>query len=361
MLLKNVKLNGEITDIEISNGKITAIGQLKNSDEIIDLKGAEVYSGLIDVHSHSCIGIDTMDVEGLEEMCVYEAQNGITSWLPTTVTMGYEAIKNVTNRDISNLKGAQVLGFHLEGPYINKKYKGAQNEEFIKNPALEEINALDNVKMITVAPEIEGAMEFIKNCGKVVALGHTDADYETGVRAFKNGALCLTHTFNAMPPFHHRNPSVIGAAIECDGYVQVICDGIHLHKSVVIALYRIFGSERMVLISDSMRATGMEDGEYDLGGQMVTVENGIARTKEGALAGSTTNLFNCVRKAIEFGIPKQDAFKMASLTPANLIGEPKKGKIEVGADADIIAVDENLNLMFSMVKGEIYKNKFHKG
>ncbi len=353
-LLKNANLNGKIVDIKISDGKIAGIGNFEDSNAI-DLKGLDVYAGLVDIHSHGCIGIDTMDSDGLKKMSEYQAKNGITSWLPTTMTMNYAAIKKATSVDISDVKGANVLGFHMEGPFINKKYKGAQNEDFIKKPDINEFNSLENIKIVTIAPELEGSMEFIKKCNSVVSIGHTDADYETGVKAFESGAKSLTHTFNAMPGFHHRNPSVIGSAIDCNGYVQVICDGLHLHKSVVTALYRIFGSDRVVLISDSMRATGMEDGEYEFGGQIIAVKNKVARTLNGAIAGSTTNLFDCVKKAIEFGIPKDDAFKMASLTPSVLIDENNKGKIEIGADADIIAVDKNLNLCLSMVGGNIYK------
>lgn len=355
MVLKNANLNGDITDITIENGRISAIGKAQTDNDFIDLGGCEVYPGLADIHSHGCIGYDTMDETGLEEMSIEQAKNGITSWLPTTMTVDFQDIKRVTNRNIDNISGAQVLGFHMEGPYINKKYKGAQNEIFIKNPDIAEYNTLENIKMVTIAPELDGSIEFIKQCNAAVSLGHTDADYETASSAFSSGAKCLTHTFNAMPPFHHRNPSVIGAAIDNDGYAQVISDGLHLHRSVVIALYRIFGADRMVLISDSMRATGMCDGTYEFGGQEITVKDGVARTIDGAIAGSTTNLFDCVKRAIEFGIPKADAFKMASTTPLALIGVQNKGKIEIGYDADIIAVDKNLNLVLSMSKGTIYK------
>ncbi len=356
MILKNVKINGKNTNISIENGKIAAFGEINSAKESIDMKNLEVYPGLVDIHSHGCIGIDTMDEEGIAAMSVYQAKNGITSWLPTTMTMDYESIKRVTNRDISQNDGAEILGFHMEGPYINKKYKGAQNEAFIKNPDIKEFNTFKNISMVTIAPEMPGSMEFIKACNAVVSLGHTDADYATGVKAFENGAKCLTHTFNAMPPLHHRTPSIIGAAIDKAGYVQAICDGLHLHRSVIIALYRIFGSNRMILISDSMRATGLNDGEYEFGGQMIIVQGGVAKTQEGAIAGSTTNLFDCVKKAVEFGIPKEEAFKMASLTPAILLGKVNKGRLKVGADADIIAVDKDMKLLFSMSRGRIYKN-----
>ncbi len=355
MVLKNAYLNGTVQDIVTENGKIIFIG--KTADDGIDLKGSRVYPGLIDIHCHGCLGYDTMDGDKLNEMSVYEAENGITSWYPTTMTTPYEAIKKVTDADISNIYGANILGFHLEGPYIAEKYKGAQNSKYIAKPNIEEFNTFNNAKLITVAPEVKGCPEFIKECDAVVCIGHTDANYDEAVRAFDCGAKCLTHTFNAMPPLHHREPGVIGAAITEGGYAQVISDGLHIHRAGVLALYRIFTSDKMVLISDTIRAAGMPDGEYELGGQQMTVKNGVARVPDGALAGSTTNLFGCVKKAIEFGIEPNEAFKMASLTPAKLMEiDDCKGKIEVGYDADIIAIDENFNLMFSMVGEKVYTN-----
>ena len=205
-----------------------------------------------------------------------------------------------------------------------------------------------NIKMVTLALELTGSMDFIKNCKAVVSIGHTDCDYETAMEAIKNGAKCLTHTFNAMPPLHHRNVGPIGAAIDENIYVQVICDGLHLHKSIVTMLYRTFGADRMILISDSMRATGLSDGEYEFGGQMIDVKGGIARTKDGALAGSTSNLMQCVKKAIKFGIPKEDAIKMATQTPANLLGI-KEGKIKVGYDADFVVIDDSMNVKTAII------------
>lgn len=350
MIYKNAVLNGKTVDIKVCDGKIEAIGNFDESG--IDLGGCRVYAGLVDIHSHGCIGFDTMDGEYLNEMSLYMAKNGTTSWLPTTMTMGIDKIKSVVNIDITEIKGANVLGFHAEGPYINEKYKGAQNAEYIKTPSIEEFNEFKNIKLVTVAPEVPGGTDFIEKCGCTVAIGHTDADYDCCCEAMDKGAACLTHTFNAMPPLHHRNPGPVGAAIEKNAYVQVICDGTHLHKSVVMMLYRTFGSDRMVLISDSVRATGLQDGEYELGGQMTTVKNSVARLSDGTIAGSTSTLFQCVKKAIEFGIEPDEAFKMASLTPSVLIGVDK-GRLEVGKDADFIAVDENMDLKYSVVKGKI--------
>ncbi len=358
MILKNAKVNGKVLDIKINNGVIVAFNEATENENVIDLNGYDTYPGLIDIHSHGCIGLDTMDAYGLSEMSEYQAKNGVTSWMPTTMTMDYTDIEKTVSQDISSVKGAEILGFHMEGPYISKEFKGAQNGKHIKDPNIAEFRSLKSIKMVTVAPELSGAMDFIRSCNAIVSLGHTSADYATGMEAFRCGAKCLTHVFNAMPPLHHRAPSVIGAAIESDGYVQVICDGYHIHKSVITALYRTFGSDRMILISDSMRATGMPDGEYQFGGQIITVKNKIARTDSGSIAGSTHDLFSCVRKAVEFGIPKSDAFKMASYTPATLIEAKNKGRIEIGADADLISVDSNMNLVFSMAKGKIYKNVF---
>jgi N-acetylglucosamine-6-phosphate deacetylase len=341
MIYKNAKINGEIKDIRVENGKFSEIGKINENG--IDLQGQMVIPGLIDIHTHGAMGVDTMDGANIQIISEYLLKNGVTSWLPTTMTVDFADIKRVTDI-IPNTRGAKILGYHLEGPYISQKYKGAQNEKYIKNPDITEFGTLKNIKMVTIAPELAGSMDFIKSCKAVVSIGHTDCDYEIAVEAIKNGAKCLTHTFNAMPPLHHRNTGPIGAAIDENIYVQVICDGLHLHKSIIKMLYRTFGADRMILISDAMRATGLSDGEYEFGGQMIDVKNGIARTKGGALAGSTSNLMACVKKAIEFGIPKEDAIKMATETPAKLLGI-KKGKIEVGYDADFVVIDDEINVI----------------
>ena len=349
MIFKNCNINGEITDIRTKNGKLAEIRKL--SEQGTDLGGAKVFPGLIDIHTHGCIGYDTMDGDKLTEMSGYLARNGVTSWLPTTMTMDIDTIKSVVNINIPQTNGAEILGFHMEGPYISKKYKGAQNEEYIKAPDIEEFKSLNNIRMVTLAPEQYKCMSFIKKCDAIVAIGHTDADYECTMRAIDNGAKCLTHVFNAMPPMHHRSPGPIGAAIDEDIYVQVICDGLHIHKSIIKMLYRTFGKERMILISDSMRAAGLDDGEYEFGGQRITVKNSVARTLDGAIAGSTSTLLQCVRKAIEFGIPERAAFNMASGTPATLLGL-NKGRLAPGYDADFIVTDDNYNTIMTVIAGE---------
>lgn len=348
-VFKNLNINNEITDVVCEDGIITSVGKTDLSGT--DFAGNKAYPGLVDIHTHGMGGIDTMDGDIITLAKLY-AKSGTTSFMPTTMTADTFSIKKVLDADIHCVAGADVIGFHLEGPYINPKFIGAQNPQYVCPPDHDEIKDFKNIGMITIAPELDGAMEFIKKTDSVIALGHTAADYETGIEAAKAGAKCLTHTFNAMNPIHHRMPGLIGAALDTDMYVQVICDGIHIHPSVIRMLYKMFGSDRMVLISDSMRATGLKDGEYDLGGQSMTVKDGIARTADGALAGSTSTLYQCVKCAISFGIPIEDAFKMASETPAKLMGV-KKGKITAGYDCDLIVLNDENELDSVIVRGTV--------
>lgn len=348
-LIKNVRLYGRAVDIAVEDGKIIEIGNIEG--EGVDFGGAKIYPGLIDTHSHGCIGEDTMGGD-VAAMARWELSQGVTTWYPTTTTMSEADIIAATEADINIEGGANIPGFHLEGPFINAKYKGAQNEAFIIPPSLELLGKCKNVKKISLAPEAEGAIDFIKECGIVVSLGHTDTDYDTAMAAFDAGATCLTHTYNRMPGIHHRNPGPIGAGCVHGGvYAELICDGKHIHEASVKMLIRIFGEDHVVLISDSMSATGLGDGEYELSGLPVSVKDGYARTEDGALAGSTSTLFDCVKVAISFGIPEVTAVKMATETPARLMGL-NKGKIEVGYDADFIIVDDSFNLIRAIARGE---------
>ena len=348
-LIKNVRLNGTLTDIAVENGKIAGIG--KSDADGIDFGGAKIYPGLIDTHSHGCVGEDTMGGD-IAKMARYELECGITTWYPTTTTMSEEDIVKATEADINVDGGATIPGFHLEGPFINAAYRGAQNEEFIIKPSMELFNRCKNVKKISLAPEVEGAIEFIKECPAVVSLGHTDTDYDTAIKAFEAGATCLTHTFNRMPGIHHRNPGPIGAGCVTEGvYAELIFDGKHIHAASCKMLINIFGEDRIVLISDSMSATGLGDGDYELSGLPVTVRNGYARTMDGALAGSTSTLFDCVKVAIASGIKEETAVKMATENPARLMGL-NKGRIEVGYDADFIIVDDDFNLIRAIARGD---------
>ena len=289
----------------------------------------------------------------LAKMARWQLSQGVTTWYPTTTTMSVGDTVAATEASIIVEGGANIPGFHLEGPFINAKYKGAQNEAFILAPTMELLKKCKNVKKISLAPEMEGAIDFIRECPAVVSLGHTDADYDTAMAAFEAGAVCLTHTYNRMPPIHHRDPGPIGAGCVHGGvYAELIVDGKHVHKAAVMLLVKAYGEDKIVLISDSMSATGEGDGEYELSGLPVTVKNGYARTQDGALAGSTSSLFDCVKVAISFGIPVDAAVKMASENPAKMMGL-NKGKIEVGYDADFIIVDDDFNLIRAIARAEI--------
>lgn len=349
MLIKNARLKSGIADIKIESGKIDAIGCFEGDG--IDAHGKAVISGLIDTHIHGYCGIDASD-GALDKLSRCIAASGTTAFLPTTMTDSIENLRRITSEDIS-VSGANILGFHLEGPYISPAKKGAQNEAFIKSPDAAEFASFKNVKKITVAPECDSAIDFIKAVDCKVSIGHTNCNYEEAISAIDAGADCLTHTFNAMPPLLHRAPGPIGAAAERGIYVEVICDGRHIHKAAVILLYKVFGPERMMLISDCIRSAGLPDGEYVSGGLDVIVRNGVATLRDGTLAGGSSSLLQNVKTATQMGIPFWDAVQMASATPAEYLGI-NKGKIEAGYDADLVIINDDFTVDTVLIGGKIY-------
>ena len=354
MIIKNANVNGKTQNIIIKNGIIVDITDKEISENCIDAGGKKVIPGLVDIHTHGIMGYDTMNCD-FEQLCSCYAKFGTTSFLPTTMTMDYAAIEKV-QKSPTNYPGAHILGFHFEGPYISENKKGAQDESCIRIPRIGEFDNFAGVKMITVAPEVENGQKFIKEISKsmIVSLGHTDCDYETAVTAIDNGANCLTHLFNAMPPLHHRSPGPIGAAAEKGIYAQIICDGLHVHKSAFLAAYKIFGADRLCLISDSIPPAKLSDGEYMSGGLPVIVKNNEIRLKSnGSLAGSSYCLMDCVKKAIDFGISENDAVKMATETPANLLGI-NKGRIQRGYDADLLIVENDYSIIKTVIAGKEY-------
>lgn len=355
-VITNALVHGNICNIVMENGRIQDINQEKGLKGI-DADGKRVVPGMIEVHAHGCIGMDALD-GNFEPMCDFLAKQGTTTWLPTTMTMDAKTLVEVTHQK-TDFPGTHIPGFHLEGPYISPKYKGAQNEDYIKAPDYDEFCRFGKVKMITVAPEQPGSMDFIRRItseGVIAALGHTDADYDTTIEAIENGANCLTHTFNAMQPLHHRKPGPIGAAAEKGIWAQIICDGVHIHKASVLAALKMFGSDRLTLISDAIRPAGLPEGTVsESGGIPVKVRDGaVYLDGQDTLAGSGSTLWHCVKCAVKMGIDFDEAVKMATKTPATLLGL-SKGQIKEGFDADLLIIGENMEIDQVIISGERYQ------
>lgn len=346
-------------DLRIENSLVTGLGENLSpaaGEQVYDASGCYVLPGLFDIHMHGAVGEDFSDAspEGLFRMAEYERSCGITSFCPTSMSLGKDELMEVfrSGKAVAD-KCPQIYGFHMEGPFLNPKRKGAQKEEHIIEPDMQFFHACyeasgRRIKKLTLAPEMEGALELIREVkGEVrVSLGHTDANYECALRAFRKGASQVTHLFNAIPGMNHRKPGIIGAAFDDNEvYVELIADGVHVHDSVIRAAFSMFEG-RVVLVSDSMRATGLGDGEYSLGGQRVKVNGRSAVLSDGTLAGSVTNLFDCMKHCIEIGVPAEQAVAAATRNPARALGaEEQIGTIAIGRKADIVVVDDKFELL----------------
>ena len=308
------------------------IAETAEDDTVFDAEGLYVIPGLVDVHIHGARGHDFSDgnSKGLAEIAQYLHSCGVTSFCPTSMTLPEEQLTAAfaTINDVPDAAGyAHIAGIHMEGPYLSPEKKGAQKASYLHAPDAAMFRRLsaasgNKIRIITIAPELPGSDAFIREFKDTVAisLGHSTASYEIAENAFAAGANHVTHLFNAMPPLHHRDPGIIGAAADCPhAMAEIICDGIHIHPSVIRNAFRMFGNDRMILISDAMRATGMEDGEYELGGQPVIKKGRLATLKDGTIAGSATNLFDCMKNAVQFGIPLGVAVKAATCNPAKSI------------------------------------------
>ena len=327
----------------------------------VDLEGAYVIPGLIDIHTHGNSGADFSDGDeaGLRRMAAYNGKNGVTAFAPASMTLPYEVLEPAfaTAKAVHAApeKGsARLVGINMEGPFFSEKRKGAQNAAYLKNPdfeAFQKLNAASGglVKLADLAPELPGAVEFAKKAKEVcvVSIAHTDATYDEAKAVIDAGATHLTHLYNAMPGIHHRNPGPIGAASEREKvYAELICDGVHIHPAAVRAAFRLFGDDRIIFISDSMRAAGLQDGSYDLGGQEVTVKGNLAVLNDGTIAGSVTNLADCMRNAVRnMDIPLASAVKCAAVNPVKAIGlQEDYGSLAPGRYANIVLLKENLDL-----------------
>lgn len=344
----------------------------ENPGKIIDGQGCYAIPGLIDIHFHGCMGYDFCDgtQEALREIARYEASVGVTGMAPATMTLPAEQLEEILSNAAAfsadsgkNPGEAELLGVNMEGPFISKHKKGAQDDTYIIPSDVELFHRFQRaaeglVKFIAVAPEVEGALAFVDRVKDeaVVSLAHTNADYDEALAAFQRGASHAVHLFNAMPPFGHREPGVVGAVADSHHVTaELICDGIHIHPSVVRAAFKILGENRIILISDSMRAAGMPDGTYTLGGQAVQVTKGRAvLVSSGALAGSASNLMECMKTSVkEMGIPLETAVACASENPAKRLGEyGRRGSITFGKKADLVLLDRDLNVKCVMKDGK---------
>lgn len=359
----------EDRDIFVAEGRIKASVEASEAEEIIDARGLYAIPGLTDIHFHGCMGYDFCDGshEAISVLADYQARNGVTTICPATMTLSSDKIYQICEAagTYRSDRGAILCGINMEGPFISEAKKGAQNPEYISRPnrelflkAQEAAGGL--IKLVAIAPEVPGAMEFIstEKENAVLSIAHTTADYDIAREAMDKGAKHVTHLYNAMPPLSHRAPGVIGAAFDCkDCEVEVICDGIHIHPSVIRATFEMFGDDRVILVSDSMEATGLSDGEYSLGGQPVFVKGHLCTLKDGTIAGSGTNLMDCLRVAVKnVGIELATAVKCAAVNPAKSIGIYEQyGSLDVGKTANIVLLDEDLNIKAVYINGRNYR------
>ncbi len=382
MIIKNASVYTENErflrrDIWIEKDRFVDSEEMVTDKTVLDGTGCIAIPGLTDIHFHGCVGHDFCDgtVEAIDAMAAYEASVGVTNMVPATMTLGEETLLNICRaarayREEGPHEGrARLCGINMEGPFVAPAKKGAQNGAYIREPDVDMYDRCNEasghmVKLIAIAPEITGAMDFIAKKHKevVISLAHTAADYDTAMQAFEKGASHVTHLYNAMNPYTHRAPGVIGAAADTrKAEVELICDGVHIHPAAVRTTFRIFGDDRIILISDSMMATGLEDGDYSLGGQAVRVVGNLATLQDGTIAGSATNLMDCLRTAVlKMGIPLESAVKCAAVNPAKSAGiYDRHGSITPGKAADVVLLTkESLALKQVILGGKVLQVSF---
>lgn len=355
----------ERKDLYIKDGLIIDNPSLEDR-KIVDATGLYVVPGFVDIHTHGAMGHDFCDasVDGLRKIARFEKSKGITSFLPTSMTFDEDRLMRIfdTAKEIGTKNNtnsvqhgmARILGINMEGPFISVGKKGAQNADYIMKPDVNMFRRLNDscnnmINLITLAPEAEGAVSFIKELKDEVhiSLGHSAAGYDTAQKAFDAGADHVTHLFNGMNGFHHRDTGIVGAASDFENvYVEMICDGLHISPTMIRATIKIFGEDRVVAISDSMEACGMPDGKYQLGGQKVYKMGNKATLLDGTLAGSVTSLFDCFKVLLQCHVPVETALKMVTINPAKSIGmENKVGCFVPGAFGDVLLLDKEFNLV----------------
>ena len=374
MIFKNFRViftdRIETMSVQIRNGKITSFNPDESDDEVIEGKGRYLSPGFIDIHIHGAGNHDTMEgtFDALETISKTIAEHGTTTFLPTTMTVDTKEIRKAVEAAKvaqGQVSGASIGGVHLEGPFLNEGAIGAQNPKYVQKPTLEAFkemvgNNLDLIKNITMAPEVEGALElipYLRENGINVAMGHSVATYEQAMEGIRAGVNHSTHLFNAMTPFTHRKPGVVGAIFDTDITTETISDGIHVSYPSLRTAYKIKTSDKVLLITDAMMACGMPDGTYSLGGQAVISKEGAARLTSGALAGSILTMDKAVKNVFEHtNLPLHEVIKMASYNGALFIGAEKNtGKIALNYDADLLILSDDLKVEHVFIKGKQFK------
>ncbi|KQL35341.1 N-acetylglucosamine-6-phosphate deacetylase [Psychrobacillus sp. FJAT-21963] len=365
-----------VADLFLKDGKIEKIGTQLSNEADIHINGASndwiVFPGFIDMHIHGSAGFDTMDAteEALRGMARSLVKEGTTSFLPTTMTQTTNAIetalKNIASF-VSKTDEAEVLGIHVEGPYISPKRAGAQPLEYIIEPTFEQFDrwqllSNNRIKQITIAPEVTGGLEFVETAssqGIVVSIGHSDASSEEVEKAVKLGVKQATHLYNQMRPFHHREPGVVGSALILDEIkTELIVDFIHCHPNAVKLAYRLKGASGIILITDAMRAKGLPNGSYDLGGQMVSVTEKGAHLSNGALAGSMLTMDQAIRHFRQAtNCSFTELVSMSSTNAAKQLKLSNKGSIAEGLDADLVLLNKDLHVQITICRGQIVFEK----
>lgn len=374
MIIKNAMVytqegNFKVQDICMS-GEFFA--NVCDEDDVLNAEGCYAIPGLTDIHFHGCVGYDFCDgnVEAIDKIASFQAREGITTIVPATMTVEEDALFRVCRAAADYFekqelgqyeKNALLCGINMEGPFISREKAGAQNPVFIRKPDAVLFDDLQEasgglIKLLAIAPEAEGAISFIREkSGKLIlSVAHTAAGYDTAMEAFAAGAGHVTHLYNAMSPLSHREPGIVGAAVDTKAEVELICDGVHVHPSMVRTTIQMMGEDKVIFISDSMRATGLADGNYTLGGQAVTVTGNRAALEDGTLAGSVTSLMECLKIAVsEMKIPLETAVKCAAVNPAKCVGiYDRYGSITPGKYANLVLLDkEDLSVRKVFLKG----------
>ena len=365
--------------VVFKDGRIITVGQEKDVEtpkeaKVIDASGGIVAPGFIDIHIHGGKGSDVMDAsyDAINKLAEFEASHGTTAFLATTISAAHNDLLNAAKTVNVSMKkgtdGAEVLGVHLEGPYINPKKCGGQDSKYIRPPSVSEFREISKasnyaVRLVTLAPEVEGAKKLIvelRNFGITTSIGHSNATYSEVVDAIKHGISHATHTFNRMRGFDRREPGVVGAVLIHDELTaELICDRVHVHPAAMKLLTKVKGSSGVVLVTDTVRAAGMPDGKYKLGKRNVIVKDGVSRLESGGLAGSTLTMDKAVRNMVNLvGASLQEAVIMATINPAKVVGvDDKKGSLEHGKDADFVILDRDLNVCSTIVRGKIVHRK----